>query len=70
MNNYPEIGYTPANLRYFITQNGLMQKDVAAILGVGERSVRAWLADPAKSSHKDMPYEKWTRLLAWQPEKS
>ncbi|ULJ65937.1 helix-turn-helix transcriptional regulator [Wielerella bovis] len=67
---YPEVGYTPANLRHFIAQNGLLQRDVAAILGVSERSVRAWLADPEKPTHKDMPYEKWGRLLAWQPEKS
>lgn len=67
---YPEIGYTPANLRYFIAQNGLLQKDVAAILGVSDSSVRKWLADVEKPSHRDMPLEMWRKLLAWQPEKS
>lgn len=68
--NYPEIGYTPANLRYFIAQNGLLQKDIAAILGVKERAVRAWVAETNTATHRDMSVEMWRKLLAWQPEKS
>lgn len=68
--SYPEIGYTPANLRHFIAQNGLLQKDIAVILGVNERSVRMWLAETDKTSHRDMPLEQWRKLLAWQTEKS
>lgn len=68
MSSFPEIGYTPQNLRHFIGLHGLRQKDVAEILGVNERTVRAWLATPEKPTHKDMPYEKWARLWAWQPE--
>lgn len=70
MSNYPEIGYTPANLRHFIAQNDLKQKDVAAILGVKERAVRAWVAETETPTHRDMSLEMWRKLLAWQPEHS
>lgn len=68
MNDYPEIGYTPANLRHFIAQNGLLQREVASILGVSDNAVRKWLAETDKTSHCDMPLEQWRKLLAWQPE--
>lgn len=68
MINYPEIGYTPANLRHWIDLHGLLQKDVAHILGVNERAVRMWLTETDKTSHRDMPLEQWRKLMAWQPE--
>lgn len=70
MSDYPEIGYTPANLRFWIAQHGLLQKDVAAILGVSDSIVRKWLVELDKPSHRDMPLETWRKLLAWQPENS
>lgn len=70
MSDYPEIGYTPQNLRHFIAQNGLLQKDVAAILGVNDRAVRAWVAETDTHTHRDMSVVMWRKLLAWQAEKS
>lgn len=68
MSSFPEIGYTPKNLRHLITQRGLLQREVAEILGVSDSMVRKWLADVHLVSHSDMPLEKWLKLLAWQPE--
>lgn len=67
MTNFPESGYTPKNLRHFIAQHGLLQREVAKILGVSDSIVRKWLADVHLPSHRDMPLEKWLKLLAWQP---
>lgn len=68
MDTYPEIGYTPANLRFWIARNNLLQKDVASILGVSDNAVRKWLMELDKPSHRDMPLEMWRKLLSWQPE--
>lgn len=68
MSGYPEIGYTPKNLRHWISVHGVLQKDVAVILGVNERAVRMWLAETDKPSHRDMPLGQWRKLMAWQPE--
>ena len=63
---YPEIGYTPANLRYWIEQHGLTQAQTAEYLGVQTRTVRMWLTETDKTSHRDMPLEKWRLLQQYQ----
>lgn len=64
MCDFPEIGYTPANLRRLIEHLGWTQAQAAAHLGVAERSIRMWLAETDKTSHRDMPLQQWRILLA------
>lgn len=64
MTAYPETGYTPANLRHLLGVLGITQADAARYLGVSDRTVRKWLADPDKPSHTDMPLLQWCKLSA------
>jgi len=64
MSNFPEVGYTPANLRHLIESKGWTQKEVAALLGVADITVRQWLMALDVKSHRDMPLKKWYQLLA------
>jgi len=61
---FPEIGYTPANLRFLIESKGCTQKEVAALLGVADITVRQWLMALDVKSHRDMPLKQWQKLLA------
>ena len=63
MMNFPEIGYTPANLRYVLEQMGWTQKELAERLNVSLRGVQAWVADVDKPAHRDMPVSQWQALL-------
>lgn len=63
MINFPETGYTPANLRALLQHAGLTQQAAADLLGVDGRTVRKWLADLDSSSHRDMPLTQWVRLM-------
>lgn len=62
--NFPEIGYTPANLRHLIQLLGETQTKVAEQLGVSPRVMRTWLAESDKPSHRDMPLHQWRKLLS------
>lgn len=64
MSNFPETGYTPANLRFLIESKGWTQKQAAAIADTTEVSVRRWLMPIDTESHRDMPLKKWIELLA------
>lgn len=64
---FPEIGYTPANLRFLLTQLGWSQMEAARQLGVSDRSVRGWAAEIGSSAHSDMPLVRWQKLLAMLP---
>lgn len=61
--NFPEAGYTPANLRTLLKQAGLTQQAAADLLGVDGRTVRKWLALSTSASHRDMPLKAWLKLL-------
>jgi hypothetical protein len=62
--NFPEAGYTPANLRALIERRGLTQKQAAEACGVAERTFRQWLvADLDAPGHRDMPLHQWLKLL-------
>lgn len=61
---FPEIGYTPANLRYLIDLLQLNQRETAQYLGVSLKTVQMWLAETDKVSHRDMPLHQWRKLLA------
>lgn len=63
MSNFPEVGYTPANLRHLIESKGWTQNQVGELLSVDESTVRRWLMPIGTASRRDMPYETWTQLL-------
>jgi hypothetical protein len=65
MSNFPEIGYTPANLRYLIEEvKGITQKEAALICGTSDTNLRRWLMPVDSPNHRDMPLPKWNLLLA------
>jgi len=61
--NFPEAGYTPANLRVLLSSAGLTQQAAADLIGVDGRTVRKWLAELDNASHRDMPLHQWRKLL-------
>lgn len=63
MSNFPEVGYTPANLRFLIESNGWTQAQTAALLGVADNTLRQWLIPVDLKSHRDMPHKMWVKLL-------
>ena len=63
MIDFPEPGYTPANLRALLQHAGLTQQSAASLLGADIATVQRWLAETNKSSHRDMPLEQWRNLL-------
>ena len=74
---FPEVGYTPANLRtllalagltHLIEQRGWTQAYAAELAGVSAQTMRRWLAAVDTPSHADMPLNKWLALLQ-SPEK-
>ena len=48
----PDPGY----LRDLITRAGISQREAARRLGIGERIMRAYLADPDKTTAQRAPY--------------
>lgn len=62
MTDFPEPGYTPANLRTLLQHAGLTQQATGELLGVDTRTVRKWCA-PLDSDHADMPHYRWLQLL-------
>jgi hypothetical protein len=63
MSNFPEVGYTPANLRYLIELKGITQKEAAKICGTSDINFRRWLMPVDAPNHRDMPMQKWNDLL-------
>jgi transcriptional regulator with XRE-family HTH domain len=61
--DFPEAGYTPANLRALLASAGLTQQAAANLIGVDGRTVRKWLADIDAPSHRDMPLKAWRKLI-------
>lgn len=70
MNNFPEIGYTPANLRHLISKLGMTQIAVAEMMGVNPHVLRTWLTEIDKSSHRDMPLCQWCKFLVFAQSKT
>lgn len=59
-----ELGYTPKNLRLIRQKHNLTQQQVADITGTAHwRAVSKWEKEMGESSHIDMPYTKWAKLL-------
>lgn len=67
MSNFPEVGYTPANLRFLIESKGWTQKQFAHKIGKAERTVRQWLnTDLLSRNHADMPHYLWIEALTME----
>lgn len=59
---FPDVGYTPANLRLLLRRTNTTQQRAAAMLGVNERTVNSWCAPIDRAQHTDMPSKKWVEL--------
>lgn len=59
---FPDVGYTPANLRLLLKRANITQHRAAALLGVHERTVNSWCSALDKPQHTDMPSKKWVEL--------
>ena len=59
---YPEIGYTPANLRHLRNIYGLTQSEVGKRTNTALRTVQNWEADADAKDHSGMPHRKWVML--------
>lgn len=60
---FPDVGYTPDNLRHLLHKLNLNQREVADKLGVQTRAVQRWIAPVNLPTHADMPLKKWNELL-------
>lgn len=60
--DFPDVGYTPNNLRFILNKASLTQRECAALLGVAPRTVQYWCAPIGVQYHTDMPTEKWEEL--------
>lgn len=60
--DFPEVGYTPANLRLLLKRANITQHRAATMLGVNERTVNSWCAPIDRAQHTDMPTKKWAEL--------
>ena len=63
MSNFPEIGYTPANLRFLLESKGWTQKQFAEKMGVTLLAVAQWVADISVKIHRDMSHQQWLIAL-------
>ena len=59
---FPDVGYTPANLRLLLKRTHITQRRAAAMLGVNERTVNSWCAPIDRAQHTDTPSKKWAEL--------
>ena len=60
---FPDIGYTPNNLRALIESTGLSQTAWAVQNGYPLNRVQRWLVSTDKTSHSDMPLIEWEKCL-------
>ena len=63
MSNFPEVGYTPANLRFLLESKGWTQKVFAEKMGVTLLTVARWVADISVKNHRDMSHAQWLIAL-------
>ncbi len=62
--NFPETGYTPANLRAIQRDTGLRREALAKLCGKSLRAIQAYCMENRDSDNaKDMPSNTWAELL-------
>lgn len=59
--NYCEPSWN--DIRAVVQMTGLTGAEIAALVGVGARTVRKWVSPPESSNHTPMPYAPWRLLL-------
>ena len=60
---FPDIGYTPANLRCLLEAQGISRPEAAEMLGVSIRTIHYWCSPLTDPSHRDMPARAWASLI-------
>ena len=60
---FPEVGYTPRNLKFLMQFKGLSVAEVAKICEVKYANVLKWRTDLEKQNHRAMPHKKWQKLM-------
>jgi XRE family transcriptional regulator len=61
--DFPETGYTPANLAALISHLGMNQSEFSRQTGIPLRTLQSYLASPYEKTHRDMPLAKWIIVL-------
>lgn len=59
---FPDVGYTPNNLRRLLEAANITQQECADLLKISLRTVNAWCAPLGVPTHSDMPISKWEEL--------
>lgn len=59
---FPDVGYTPNNLRRLLEVANITQQECADLLKISLRTVNAWCAPLGVPTHSDMPIRKWEEL--------
>lgn len=59
---FPDVGYTPNNLRRLLEAANITQQECADLLKISLRTVNAWCAPLGVLTHSDMPIRKWEEL--------
>jgi len=67
LTNFPEVGYTPANLRFLLHSKEWNQKQFSVYMDVNIRTVGKWIADTSIKNHRDMPHAQWQKALELAP---
>jgi hypothetical protein len=65
---YPDVGYTPENLKHYVKANGLTRKEFTERLNsIGYdyslHTVHRWMLPLDSAQHTDMPIRVWDTLL-------
>lgn len=58
-----EYGYTPNNLKNFLKEHNLTQKDAYTFLGKGRNTFGRYLLDVDNKNHVPMTHRDWIQLL-------
>jgi hypothetical protein len=58
-----EYGYTPNNLKNFLNEHNLTQKDAYTFLGKGRNTFARYLLEVDNKNHVSMAHRDWLQLL-------
>lgn len=60
---FPDIGYTPDNLRAILREMNISMAKMAEYMGVSLTTVQCWCAAPTAQYFKSMGHLKWLEVL-------